>query len=146
VRPSTWAFTTAVDDDALHRVLDVARFAPSGGNRQGWRLVVVRDPDARRRLRELYVPHWDAYPLVQNALLGLRAEVLGAAFATLPTPAEDDVRALLRIPAGIALAGHIGVGHRRDPWPEHLSRRPVAEFAFAEGLLRALACDAVTCA
>jgi hypothetical protein len=113
VRPSTWAFTTAVDDDALHRVLDVARFAPSGGNRQGWRLVVVRHPDARRRLRELYVPHWDAYPLVQNALLGLRAEVLGAAFATLPTPAEDDVRALLRIPAG-------------SPWPGTSASVPAA--------------------
>jgi nitroreductase len=72
------------------------------------------------------------YPFVQNLLLGLRAEGLGAAFTTLLTPAEEDVRDLLGIPDGIALAGHISVGHRRDPWPERLSRRPVEAFAFAE--------------
>lgn len=50
-----------VPDEVLHRVLDDARFAPSGGNRQGWRVVVVRDADLRRRLGELYLPHWQAY-------------------------------------------------------------------------------------
>ena len=50
-----------VPDEVLHRVLDDARFAPSGGNRQGWRVVVVRDADLRRRLAELYLPHWQAY-------------------------------------------------------------------------------------
>ena len=38
-----------VPDEVLARVLDTARFAPSGGNRQGWRVVVVRDPDTRRQ-------------------------------------------------------------------------------------------------
>ncbi|MHB1585172.1 MAG: nitroreductase family protein [Acidimicrobiales bacterium] len=50
-----------VDDATLARVLDVARFAPSGGNRQGWRVVVVKDPSARRALRELYLPGWYEY-------------------------------------------------------------------------------------
>ena len=31
-------------DDVLERILDNARFAPSGGNRQGVRVIVVRDP------------------------------------------------------------------------------------------------------
>jgi len=30
-----------VPDDVLYRVLDNARFAPSGGNRQGWRVIVM---------------------------------------------------------------------------------------------------------
>ena len=35
-------------DEILFKILDRARFAPSGGNRQGWRVIVVRDPqDAR---------------------------------------------------------------------------------------------------
>ena len=34
-----------VADEVVHRILDTARFAPSGGNRQGWRVVVVRTPD-----------------------------------------------------------------------------------------------------
>lgn len=50
-------FTTdTVDDATIHRILDTARFAPSGGNRQGWRVIVVRDPERRGRLRELYEP------------------------------------------------------------------------------------------
>jgi nitroreductase len=51
----------AVPDDVLRRVLDAARFAPSGGNRQPVRLVVVRDAALRRQLRDLYVPLWETY-------------------------------------------------------------------------------------
>lgn len=40
-------------DEVLHRILDNARFAPSGGNRQGTRIVVVRDPETRAALAEL---------------------------------------------------------------------------------------------
>jgi nitroreductase len=50
-----------VADEVLYRVLDNARFAPSGGNRQGWRVVVIRDPDTRRRLRDLYLEPWNEY-------------------------------------------------------------------------------------
>ena len=202
--PSTRYFTDeTVDPEVLRRVLENARFAPSGGNRQGWKVIVVTDPDKRRRMRELYEPPWDAYmietggraaldageasglppgrlrmlaaadefartfdrvpvhlvicveltalaivdssldrpsivggasvyPFVQNVLLGLRAEDLGAAFTTLLTPAEEDVRELLAIPDGVVLAGHISVGHRADPWPKQLTRKPVSEFAFAD--------------
>jgi nitroreductase len=69
---------------------------------------------------------------VQNLLLALRGEGLGAAMTTLLIPAEAEVRRLLAIPEEIALAAHIGVGFRADPWPARLSRRPVEEFAFAE--------------
>lgn len=44
-----------VDDAIVARVLDTARFAPSGGNAQSWRIVVVKDVERRRRLRDLYV-------------------------------------------------------------------------------------------
>ncbi len=43
-------------DETLHRILDHARFAPSGGNRQGVRIVVVRDQQTRERLAELNKP------------------------------------------------------------------------------------------
>src|SRR6478672_3416006 len=43
-------------DDVLHTILDNARFAPSGGNRQGTRIVVVRDPETREALVGLTVP------------------------------------------------------------------------------------------
>jgi nitroreductase len=200
--PTTRRFKAdPVPVDVLERVLDHARFAPSGGNRQGWRVVVVQDAERRRALRDLYLPGWRAYmqqtggaqvladpdafdpavvhrvqganeyaerleevpvhlvvgvrlpdlavtdaelprqsivggasvyPFVQNLLLALRAEGLGAAMTTLLVPAEAEVRRLLEIPQEIALAAHVGVGQRADPWPKHLARRPVSEFAFLE--------------
>jgi len=39
-----------VDDATIHRILDVARFAPSGGNRQGNHVIVLRDKGVRERL------------------------------------------------------------------------------------------------
>jgi nitroreductase len=56
-----------VPDDVLWRVLDTARFAPSGGNRQGWRVVVVKDPETRRQLRELYLMGWYEYVAIQGS-------------------------------------------------------------------------------
>jgi nitroreductase len=50
-----------VPDDVVHRVLDTARFAPNGGNRQAWHVIVVRDPATRLALRDLYLPGWYEY-------------------------------------------------------------------------------------
>jgi nitroreductase len=50
-----------VDDAVLHRILDHARFAPSGGNRQGWDVIVVRDPAIRTEVRDLCVLGWREY-------------------------------------------------------------------------------------
>ncbi len=36
-----------VPDEVIERMLEHARFAPSGGNRQGWHVIVVRDPQIR---------------------------------------------------------------------------------------------------
>jgi nitroreductase len=190
-----------VPSETLRRVLENARFAPSGGNRQGWRVVAVQDADSRRALRDLYQPHWrtymeatggaailadpnaadprrlrmvkradefaerihevplhlivcarlgdlaivDAgldrpsivggasiYPFVQNILLGLRAEGLGAALTTLLAPAEPEVKQLLLIPDDVVLAAYVLVGPRDEPWPTRLTRKPVEEFAFSE--------------
>jgi nitroreductase len=42
-------------DDVLERILDHARFAPSGGNRPGVRVIVVRDRATREAIVELSV-------------------------------------------------------------------------------------------
>ena len=48
-------------DEDLHRILDNARFAPSGGNRQGWKVIIVRDAATRRQLADLCVPGIQRY-------------------------------------------------------------------------------------
>jgi nitroreductase len=45
-----------VTDETLYRILDNARFAPSGGNRQGWNVLVIRDKAVRRSLKEIMQP------------------------------------------------------------------------------------------
>ena len=61
----------AVDPSVLHQILDNARFAPSGGNQQGWHVTIVRDPDRRRRLADLSATTWRRYLAEQVA--GYRA-------------------------------------------------------------------------
>jgi len=59
---SARAFTDdPIPDETLYRILDNARFAPSGGNRQGWRVMVIRDSAIRRRLGDLCIPVFRYY-------------------------------------------------------------------------------------
>ena len=50
-----------VPDDVVYRLLETARFAPNGGNRQAWHVIVVRDAATRVALRDLYLPGWYEY-------------------------------------------------------------------------------------
>ncbi|MCP5181528.1 MAG: nitroreductase family protein [Pseudomonadales bacterium] len=50
-----------IPDAVLRRVLTAATWAPTGGNHQGWRIVVVKDAATKQALEDLYRPHWDAY-------------------------------------------------------------------------------------
>jgi nitroreductase len=43
-------------DATLFRIIEHARFAPSGGNRQGWHVIVVRERATREALAALTVP------------------------------------------------------------------------------------------
>ena len=55
--PAVREFTDdPLPDDILARILDNARFAPSGGNRQGVRVIVLRDPDTKSALAALGLP------------------------------------------------------------------------------------------
>lgn len=44
--------TGPVSDDAISRIIDAGRLAPSGANRQPWRFVVVDDPETKRTIRQ----------------------------------------------------------------------------------------------
>lgn len=186
-----------VADDQLVRVLDAARFAPQGGNRQPVHFVVVTERAIKETLRDWYLVPWRAYmanvesgtqsvggqkarqsvldadhmarhladapvlivvcadlallhatdtnlgrlsivggasvyPAVQNLLLAARAEGLGGALTTLLATYEPQIKELLAIPDGVAIAAVVVLGHPERPLPTKLSRRPLTETAFSE--------------
>lgn len=84
------AFTDdPVPPEVLHRVLDNARFAPSGGNQQGWHVTLVRDRGTRRLLADLSAAVWKRYLAEQAA--GYRAyNPIRPAPEDIPIP--DDLR------------------------------------------------------
>lgn len=58
-----------VPDQLLFDVLNDARFAPSGGNRQAWHVIVVKDQARRRAIGDCYLDAWHDY--VAHVLAGL---------------------------------------------------------------------------
>lgn len=53
--------------EVLQRIIDNARFAPSGGNRQGWRIINVTDDATKGHLADLSLPTATRYLLQQQA-------------------------------------------------------------------------------
>ena len=47
-----------VPDEAIETMLNAAIHAPSAGNRQPWRFVVMRDADLKRQLAQWYLSAW----------------------------------------------------------------------------------------
>jgi nitroreductase len=202
--PATRTFTDEpVSDSEIYRLLDIARFAPNGGNRQGWHVLVIRDPDTREaiacaaaptarryvaqkaageqplntvhpsnvdasRIDATELPSWtldhyraapvllmvcvdlavvasvDAgldrvgvisgasiYPFAWSLLLAAREAGLGGVLTTMPVGGEPELRKLLGIPEGVAIAAVIPLG-RPVKQVTKLRRGPVAEFARLE--------------
>jgi 5,6-dimethylbenzimidazole synthase len=50
--------TGKVTDQQLETILEAARWAPSGANTQPWELVVTRDREKMRRIRQIYDNEW----------------------------------------------------------------------------------------
>lgn len=43
-----------VPDDAVDKILDAARLAPTGLNLQPWEFIVINDPERKKKVREVY--------------------------------------------------------------------------------------------
>ncbi len=56
-----------IPDDVLRRVIQAACWAPTGGNRQPWRVIAVRDAGKKKKLRDLYFTRWEAYEKAARA-------------------------------------------------------------------------------
>lgn len=99
----------AVPDSLIHEILDDARFAPSGGNRQAWHVIVVKDPVVRHAVAAAYLDAWHDY--VGHVLAGV------VPFSPLASPEERRGAAAQRAAAEAA--------SRPDGFAETLGAVPV---------------------
>jgi nitroreductase len=84
-----------IPDAVMLRVLEAATFAPTGGNAQPWRVVVVKDAAKKQRLGELYAERWFAYSAQHRKLIE-------------KAPADAIAKAEKMLAAGDYLAAHFG--------------------------------------
>ncbi len=89
----------------IRDVIGYATHAPSGSNSQGWRFIVVTDPDPRRAIGELYRRAVDVYQAEMNT-------------APLPHQSQDEWERLMR---AVRWQG------------DHLAEIPVLIFAALDG-------------
>lgn len=133
---------TPVPDEKLNAVLEAARMAPSGGNRQPWKFVVVRDSEKRKQLSAATggQQHVAGAPVVIAAVTTapesvMRCEVPGypvdLAIAvdhmTLMAVEEglgtcwigaflqDEARKILGVPENLIIVALLTLGYPRDP-------------------------------
>jgi nitroreductase len=85
-----------IPDDVLRRVLEAATWAPTGGNRQPWRIIVVKDRALKEPLGKLYSDIWAAYTKQYRAAIPSDAS------------AEERARAERTLNAGDYMAAHFG--------------------------------------
>jgi nitroreductase len=82
-----------IPDAVLQRVLEAATFAPTGGNAQPWRVVVVRDAAKKASLGALYAERWNAYSAGHRKLIA-------------DAPAEVKAKTQKMLDSGNYLADH----------------------------------------
>ena len=98
-----------VSDTVLYDILDTARFAPSGGNRQAWKVIVVKDASQRMKIRDIYLDVWHDY--ISHLLAGV------IPFSPLASEADRQA-ALAQRSAAEAIS-------KPDGFPETLQNVPV---------------------
>jgi nitroreductase len=50
-----------IPDEVIRSILEAAVRAPSGSNQQTWSFIVIRDPEIRKQMQELYHAAWEEY-------------------------------------------------------------------------------------
>jgi nitroreductase len=89
-----------VPDELIHKILEAGTCAPSGGNMQSWRFLLIRDPKVKQTIGTYYKRAWD--------------EVVNPRYrSSEPAPGTSPERFARMLDAGQYLADHI---HEAPVW------------------------------
>lgn len=75
--------TRDVPDELIRKILDCARWAPSGGNGQPWEFIVIRDEKTRNQIADLFLKQQEHKKEMEMAARG-DAKMTGAGFRHAP--------------------------------------------------------------
>jgi nitroreductase len=141
-----------VEQEKLLRVLEAARLAPSGSNRQPWKFIVVRDPEVKKqlmracanqrfiaaapvvivgcglmpdRLMSSGVPGDPVDVAIAMTHLSLAATAEGLATCWIGAFSQEDVREVLGIPPTVKVIELMTLGYPADgPRPKNRKSLP----------------------
>jgi nitroreductase len=96
----------AVSDATITSVLETASFAPSGGNRQPWKVAIIKDATLRQTLADLMRPVWEEY-CGANAV-GKRPFAFGESIDAPPVAAPNAlIDGIASVPVVLAIAADL---------------------------------------
>jgi nitroreductase len=143
----------SIPSEDLHRILEAARLAPSAGNRQPWRFILVRGAEKKRTLAEVANNQTflaDAYVIVVAAAdpevserwcdrdtmiavehMVLAATALGYGTCWIGAFNEENVKNLLEIPTKLRVVALVPIG-KPDETPNPRPRKEISEIFFEE--------------
>ncbi len=148
-----------VEKEKIIALLEAARLAPSAGNRQEWRFVVVTDENKRKKLAEASAGQkfvgdapvvfvccadtdfhkmrsgYECY-LFDVAIaidhITLRATELGLGTCWIGAFYEDEIKKILNIPENIRVVELLTVGYPAEDKVKIKNRLPLEEIAYGE--------------
>ncbi len=93
-----------ISDETVTEVLDDARFAPSGGNRQPWRVAVIRDRTVRTQIAAMMQTVWNEYVAAPGTPFAGGQAVSAQPAPHTPNPLLNNI---LDIPVVLAVAADL---------------------------------------
>jgi nitroreductase len=95
-----------IPDRVVVEILDDARFAPSGGNQQPWRVALVKDQSIRTSMADLMRPVWEEYMGAQA--VGRRAFAFGHSTGDPPVAVPNMlIDSITSVPVVLAVAADL---------------------------------------
>ena len=151
---------TSIPDDVLGRVLEAVSLAPSAKNFQPWKFILIRDPELKAKVATAcvnqafmaqaplivaacglpeksytgmgrYMNSWpiDVAIAFEHLILQAQAEGLGTCW--IGAFYEEEVKALLGVPAAVRVLGLTPLGYPAEN-PAARSRKPLTEIISEE--------------
>jgi nitroreductase len=149
-----------IEEEKLARVLEAARLAPSGGNRQAWAFVVVKDAAKRQALAQAAagqafvgqapvvivacgtdpgstmmceVPGYAVNVAIAIDHMTLQAVEEGLGTCWIGAFSQQAVRDVLGIPESVKVVELLPLGYPATQPPATKSRKPLSEIVMEDG-------------